>query len=213
MISAPRVLLAEGDEPTRVGLRLVIAAAGICVVAELGTREAAAAAKEPFDVALVAADLPGGGIEAIRDLSERLPAMKFIVLTADLNGEELVTAVRAGAAGYLPKSMNLERLPYVINGVLKGEVALPRLHTHHLLDKLRGRESDRVRISARASSPISDREWQVLVLLGEGSSTVEMSQRLRISEVTVRRHISSLVSKLEVPGRSAAAAVWDPPTD
>jgi DNA-binding NarL/FixJ family response regulator len=213
MISAPRVLLAESDEPTRVGLRLVIAAAGICVVAELGTREETAAAKEPFDVALVAADLPGGGIEAVRDLSERLPAMKFIVLTAELNGGELVTAVRAGAAGYLPKSMNLERLPYVINGVLEGEVALPRRHTHHLLDKLRGREGDRVRISARASSPISDREWQVLVLLGEGSSTVEMAQRLRISEVTVRRHISSLVGKLDVPGRSGAAAVLHPPAD
>jgi DNA-binding NarL/FixJ family response regulator len=109
--------------------------------------------------------------------------------------------------------MNLERLPYVINRVLEGEVALPRRHTRHLLDKLRGRESDRVRISARASSPISDREWQVLVLLGEGSSTVEMAQRLRISEVTVRRHISSLVGKLDVPGRSGAAAVLHPPAD
>jgi len=209
MTSAPRVLLAESDEPTRVGLRLVMAAAGIQVVAELGTREAAAAANEPFDVALVAADLPGGGIEAVRDLSERLPATKLIVLTADPNGGELVTAVRAGAVGYRPKSMNLERLPYVIKGVREGEVALPRRHTHKLL----GRESERARVSARASSPISDREWQVLILLGEGFSTVEMAQRLRISEVTVRRHISSLVGKLDVPGRTAAAAVLDPPAD
>src|SRR5215210_1361805 len=104
MVSAPRVLLAESDEPTRVGLRLVLAAAGISVVAELGTREEAVAAKGPFDVALVAADLRGGGIEAVRDLSERLPAMKFIVLTAELNGGELAAAVRAGAAGSLPKS-------------------------------------------------------------------------------------------------------------
>jgi DNA-binding NarL/FixJ family response regulator len=215
MTSAPRVLLAESDEPTRVGLRLVMAAAGIRVVAEVRTRAAttAAAANEPFDVALVATDLPGGGIEAVRDLNERLPATKLIALTPDPRGPELVAAVRAGAAGYLPKSMNLERLPYVISGVLEGEVALPRRHTHELLDELRGRESERVRVSARASSPISDREWQVLVLLGEGSSTVEMAQRLRISEVTVRRHISSLVGKLDVPDRTAAAAVLDPRGD
>jgi DNA-binding NarL/FixJ family response regulator len=209
MTSAPRVLLAESDEPTRVGLRLAMAAAGIRVVAELRTRAAtvAAAAREPFDVALVATDLPGGGIEAVRDLNERLPATKIIVLTADPHGGELIAAVRAGAAGYLPKSISLERLPYVINGVLEGEVALPRRHTHQLLDELRARESERVRVSAAASSPLSDREWQVLALLGEGFSTVEMAQRLHISEVTVRRHISSLVGKLDVPGRSAAAAV------
>jgi DNA-binding NarL/FixJ family response regulator len=215
MTSAPRVLLAESDEPTRVGLRLVMAAAGIRVVAEVRTRAdtMAAAASKPFDVALVATDLPGGGIEAVRDLSERLPATKLIVLTPDPDGGELVAAVRAGAAGYLPKSMSLERLPYVINGILEGEVALPRRHTRQLLDELRGRESERVRISARASSPLSDREWQVLALLGEGYSTVEMAQRLRISEVTVRRHISSLVGKLDVTGRSAAAAVLNRPAD
>jgi DNA-binding NarL/FixJ family response regulator len=182
-------------------------------VAELATREATAASMEPFDLALVAADLPGGGIEAVRDLSERLPATKLIVLTPDPDGGELVMAVRAGAGGYLSKSMSLERLPHVINRVLEGEVAFPRRHTHQLLEALRGRESERVRVSAGASSPISDREWQVLVLLGEGSSTVEMAQRLRISEVTVRRHISSLVAKLDVPGRSGAAAVLHPPAD
>jgi len=211
MTFAPRVLLAESDEPTREGLRIVIAAAGIRVVAELATRDATAAATEPFDVALIDADLPGGGIEAVRELNERLPAARLIVLTRDPDGGELVMAVRAGAVGYLPKSMSLARLPHVINRVLEGEVALPRRHTHQLLEALRGRESERVRVSAGASSPISDREWQVLVLLGEGSSTAEMAQRLHISEVTVRRHISSLVGKLDVPGRSGAAAVLHPP--
>ena len=83
----------------------------------------------------------------------------------------------------------------------------PRQYTQHLLDELRGREIDRTRVAAHANAALTDREWEVLRLLGEGASTAQMAQRLGISEVTVRRHVSSVVGKLGVSDRAGAAGV------
>ena len=90
---------------------------------------------------------------------------------------------------------------------MRGEVALPRQYTERLLDELRGREIDRARVAAHANAALTDREWDVLRLLGEGASTAQMAQRLGISEVTVRRHVSSVVAKLGVSDRAGAAGV------
>jgi DNA-binding NarL/FixJ family response regulator len=202
-----RVLLAERDEPMRAGLRLSLARAGIEVVAEATTSAAtveAALAQRP-DVALVAADLAGGGVEAVRSLCEAVPGSRVVVLSADPRGSELLAAVLAGAAGYLPKDVSVERLPHVIRGVVEGEVALPRRHAEHLLEELRRRDLRRTRVSARTGTKLTDREWEVLDMLGENASTAEMARRLRISQVTVRRHVSALLGKLDVADRAGAA--------
>jgi len=91
-------------------------------------------------------------------------------------------------------------------------VALPRRHTQHLLDALRGRDVRRAAVSARADSPITDREWEVVQLLADGASTAEVAHQLRISAVTVRRHASSVQRKLGVADRASLAALIDPPT-
>ena len=207
MTSPTRILLAEGDAPTRAGLRLAVADAGFDVVAEAAAHAAAvdAALTHRPDVALVAADLQDGGIETTRRIVGELPAIKVIVLSADPGGEELLAAVLAGAAGYLAKDMSLARLPDAIRGVVEGEVALPRRHAQHLLEELRGRDLLRVRVAARTDAALTDREWEVFQLLGEDASTAEMSQRLRISQVTVRRHVSTLLGKLGVGDRESAA--------
>ena len=203
----PRILLAEGDRPTRVGLRVAVRRAGFELVDEAGSlaEALAAASRQSPDVAMIATDLPGDGIEATRRLVNLYPRVRVIVLSAQLDGDELLEAVLAGAAGYLAKDMSLDRLPHAIQGVLAGEVALPRLHVDKLLAELRRRDAARERIAARTGASLTDREWEVLQLLGEGASTATIAERLRISQVTARRHISTLLAKLGVSDRGAAA--------
>jgi DNA-binding NarL/FixJ family response regulator len=204
-----RVLLAERDGATRAGLRLSLLGAGLEVVAEAGERDTAIAAalEHGPDVALVSTDLPGGGIEAAHAIAATLPATKVIMLSPRPDGQELLVCVLAGVAGYLSKEISVDRLPEAIKAVLRGEVALPRLHTQHLLDELRGRDTERTLVAAQANAALTDREWEVLRLLGDDASTAEMAHGLGISEVTVRRHVSSLLGKLGVADRAAAARV------
>jgi DNA-binding NarL/FixJ family response regulator len=203
----PRVLLAEGDRPTRAGLRVAVRRAGLDMVDEAGSLAEAlvAAGEHRPDVALIAADLAGGGIETTRRLLSLYPSVRVIVLSHELGGDELLEAVLAGATGYLAKDMSLERLPNAIRGVLVGEVALPRLHADKLLAEVRGRNAARERVAARTGARLTDREWDVLQLLAEDASTAEIAQRLRISQVTARRHISGVVAKLGVADRASAA--------
>jgi DNA-binding NarL/FixJ family response regulator len=205
-VTAPRVLLADADAPTRVGLRMAVQSAGFDVVAEVEDAESAltAALAQSPDLALVAARLPGGGIEATGHIAILRPGIRLIVVTAQPTGDELVAAVLAGAAGYV-SDIRPERLPEALRAVLRGEVAIPRRFSGYLLDELRGRRGRRAALSPRASTELSEREWQVLELLGEGASTAVMASRLSISEVTVRRHVSAVVAKLGVRDRAAAA--------
>lgn len=203
----PRILLAEGDRPTRAGLRVAVRRVGFEAIDEAGSLgEALAAADEHHpDVALIAADLAGGGAETVRRLVNLYPKVRVIVLSSALSGDELLEAVLAGATGYVAKDISLDRLPHAIRGVIAGEVALPRLHAGRLLAELRRRDAARERIAALSGASLTDREWEVLQLLGDGASTAVISQRLRISQVTARRHISTLLAKLGVGDRASAA--------
>ena len=208
-------MLAEGDAPTRAGLRLAIRGAGFELIADVDRHDAAlrAALEHRPEIALVAADLPNGGIETIRDLLELDLRLKVIALSARPTGEELLAAVLAGAAGYLSKDMSPTRLPHAIRGVLNGEVALPRRHTDHLLAALRERSVRRLRLTAMSGAGLTDREWEVLQLLADGESTAEIAGRLRISQVTVRRHISTVVGKLGVSDRASAVGLLSRSSD
>jgi DNA-binding NarL/FixJ family response regulator len=103
LVSTPRVVLADNDAPTRVGLRVALGADGFDVVAEAPDAEAAISAAlelEP-DAVLVAAALPGGGIEAARRIVAGLPRVRVVIVSDDPGGEELLNAVLAGASGHL----------------------------------------------------------------------------------------------------------------
>ena len=206
---APRVVLADADAPTRVGTRVALDSAGFDVVAEAAEAGAAVTAALELQphAAMLAASLPGGGIDAARQIAAQRPNVSLVIVSDRPSGEELLEAVLAGASGYLGRDVSEQRLPTVLHAVLAGEVALPRRHSRHLIEALRGRHVTRAIVTARARSPISDREWEVLQLLADGVSTADIAHRLRISAVTVRRHVSSILTKLELPDRLSAVAL------
>jgi DNA-binding NarL/FixJ family response regulator len=203
------VLIAEPDAPTRAGLRLLLNRSGFAVAAEASGADAAveAAVDRRIELVLLAADLPGGGIDAARRISARLPFGRVVVFTEKPTAEELVAAVEAGAVGYLGKDVAADRLPRVLMALLEGEVAFPRRHTGHLIDALRGQAARRALVVSRTGARLSAREWEVLELLAADASTAEIAQRLAISQVTVRRHVSSLLAKLGAADRAGAVAM------
>jgi DNA-binding NarL/FixJ family response regulator len=200
-----RVLVADGQAPMRVGLRGVLEAGGLEVCAEAQDAEGAveASRRERPDVCLIDAELPGGGVVAVRALARTLPDSPVVVMAPALDERQAFEALRAGAAGYLLKDMNPARLPMALVGVLHGEAALPRTLTARLIEHYRG--SDRRRLPRLGNREVlTERERDVLEMLVEGSSSGEIAQRLGISAVTVRRHVSEVVRKLEVADRGAA---------
>jgi DNA-binding NarL/FixJ family response regulator len=203
------VLLADADAPTRVGLRMALRSTGFDVVGETGdadeTRDAVVDTSP--DLVVLSSDLPGGGLDVMSEIAVTRPGVRLVLLTGQPSSGELLEAVLAGASGYLSRDIDPDRLPAALKGILAGEVALPRRHSARLLDELRSRRTQRAAVSAHADSEITDREWEVLQLLGEDRTTGQMARRLRISEVTVRRHVSKVVAKLGVRDRGAAAAL------
>lgn len=201
----PKVLLADGHAPTRAGIKRAIEPHGLRVVAEVSSAEEAlssAIAQRP-DVCVLAVELPGGGIEAARMIKHALPSTKIVMMTAAARDEDLFASLRAGAQGYLPMSTSADRLPHAILGVVGGEAALPRALTGRLISEFRERGSRRrlrLRIGGREAE-LTSREFEVLDRLRKHERTAEIASRLDISEVTVRRHVSSLLRKLGMPDR------------
>jgi DNA-binding NarL/FixJ family response regulator len=199
---SPTVLIAFADASLRTGLRMTLASAGFGVVAEVSSADAAAAAAEAEqpELVLVSADLPGGAIGAVRELSAHA---RVVVFTRNRSGEELLAAVQAGAAGYLGEDVSQARLPAILRGVLDGEVALPRRESQQLLDAIRGRDARHAAIASRAAAALTSRELEVLDLLVAEVPTGEIARRLGVSQVTVRRHVSAVLRKLTLPSRAA----------
>jgi DNA-binding NarL/FixJ family response regulator len=208
------VLLADDHVPTRAGVRSILEDAGMRVVAEVGTGAAAVASalEHRPDVCLLDVQMPGGGIQAAAEISEQLPDVAIVMLAADVTDEDLMRSLRAGARGYLLKDSDPERLPETLTGLLHGEAALPRRLVMRVIDELHARERRRRIPRLRpGAAELTEREWEVLDLLSKELSTREVARRLDISEVTVRRHLSSVMTKLSVDSRAEALELLSPP--
>ena len=202
------MLLADDDVPTRTGVRLALESANLRVVAEVATAQAAvteALRLEP-DVCLLAIHLPGGGIEATKRIRDALPKIKIVMLTGSERDEDLFGSLRAGADGYLMASTSFSRLPHAIRGVVSGEAALPRQMTARLIREYRdrGRRPVPKLLVMGRTIELTVREFEVLERLRKHERTGEIAGQLGISEITVRRHISSALQKLGVSSRRGA---------
>lgn len=202
------MLLADDDAPTRMGVRLALEAADLRVVAEVATAQAAVteALRLRPDVCLLAIHLPGGGIEATKRIRDALPRTKIVMLTGSERDEDLFGSLRAGADGYLMASTSVHRLPHAIRGVVNGEAALPRQMTARLIREYRDRGRrpvPRLVVMGRTIE-LTVREFEVLERLRKREHTGEIAVQLGISDITVRRHVSTALRKLGVSSRSDA---------
>jgi two-component system nitrate/nitrite response regulator NarL len=204
-VSHPRVVIADVHPPTRRGVRLALENGGfiVCAEAETGSGAIAAALRDPPDVCLLDVDMPGGGIEAAATIRSQLPQTQVVMLTAAGNDADLFAALEAGASGYLLKEMNPAGLGRTLRGVLRGEAALPRALTARLITEFCAR-ARQPSLSRRSRTDLTSREWEVVDCLREGLSTRCIAKRLVITETTVRRHVGSILKKLDVSSREAA---------
>jgi DNA-binding NarL/FixJ family response regulator len=205
-IKTIKVLLADPNAPARAGVRQALARPDFEVVAEAGDADACVelAARLRPDICLIEVRLPGGGVRAARSIATRIHETAVVMLTASDSETDFFDAMRAGAAGYLLKGTDPERLPHALRGVVAGESAIPRKLLPRLLDEFRGQAGRRVTVGGGRGPKLTAREWEVLELMREGLSTRAIAGRLFVSEVTVRRHVSGVLRKLDVPDRAAA---------
>jgi DNA-binding NarL/FixJ family response regulator len=198
------LVLGDDQVATRLGVKRAVEPSGFRVVGEATSAAEALALclEQRPDGCVLATRIPGNGIEAARSIKQALPDTRIVMLSASDRGEDLFSALRAGADGYLLMTMAPTRLPQAIRGVMNGEAALPRELTAQLIREFRERGSRRrVAVSADRSVELTAREFEVLERLRRRERTVEVAARLGIAEVTVRRHVASIVQKLGAPNR------------
>ena len=119
----------------------------------------------------------------------------------------MVDAIRAGASGYLVKSMDPDRIAHALRGVLAGEAAIPRFLMAELVRDLQTLGRQHVVAGRHGRADLTSREWEILGLMCDGLSGPNIAERLYISPVTVRRHSSEVVRKLGVRDRQEAIAL------
>jgi DNA-binding NarL/FixJ family response regulator len=211
-VSAVRVIIADDHALTRLGVRAALEGQGFELVGEAGdaTEAVAVAVREHPDVALLDIHMPGDGIKAARRIATAVPTAAVVMLTVSAADEDLLDAFRAGAVGYLPKDMDFSRLPDALRGVLSGQAAVPREYMARVLHHLRetGRTA-RIPIRGHLGVTFTSREAEVAQLLRERLTTVQMAERLFVSQATVRSHIGAILRKLGVQSRDEAVGLLE----
>ncbi|MDI9883365.1 response regulator transcription factor [Streptomyces sp. HNM0645] len=178
------------------------------VVGEAGTAEQAlmrVPALRP-QVAVLDVRLPDGdGVTVCRELRSRMPELSCLILTSFDDEEALLDSIMAGASGYVLKQIQGTDLVSAVRTVAAGQSLLDPSATTRLMTRLR---------QARAPEPepgalpgLTDREREILALIGEGLTNRQIGQRLYLAEKTVKNHISRLLAKLGVERRIQAAVI------
>jgi DNA-binding NarL/FixJ family response regulator len=205
----PSVVLADDEPLTRTELRRLLEGAGFEVKGEAGDAEAAIeiCERERPQLCLLEPKMPGGGIRVIRGILRGAPGTLTVVLTALEDRDEMVDAIRAGAAGYLVKSMDPDRIAHALRGALAGEAAIPRFLMADLVRDLQTVSRQRVIAGRHGRAELTTRESEILGLMCDGLSGPSIAKRLFLSPVTVRRHRAEVVRKLGVRNRQEAVTL------
>ncbi len=204
-----RVIIVDDDPRVRRAVRDALQDAGIIVIAEAGNGEDAVALSAHYspDVVLMDIVMPGmDGITATRRLLERAPSVKVLVLSAAEDDDLGMLCLRSGAAGFLSKSAGVSSLPRALTATRDGEVVISQRLTAKLVDRLRRLPADGAGMRP-VRSPLTAREWEVLDLLCQQSSTEQIAADLVLSPETVRSHVKNILRKLEVGSRKQAVDV------
>ncbi|MFI7291315.1 response regulator [Streptomyces anulatus] len=204
-----RVFLLDDHEVVRRGVRDLLGdEADISVVGEAGTAEQALTripALRP-DVAVLDVRLPdGNGVDVCRELRSRMPDLACLMLTSFDDEEALLDAVMAGASGYVLKLIQGGDLVAAVRTVGSGRSMLDPSAAARLMSRLRG--DGREESEGDALYGLTDRERDILALIGDGLTNREIGLRLYLAEKTIKNHISRLLAKLGVERRVQAAVI------
>ena len=209
MSQAIRVVIADDQRVVREGLAMVLGLLdGVEVVgaASDGNEAVALAVDLRPDVVLMDLRMPRcDGIEATRQLRERQPATKVVVLTTYADDESVIEAFRAGARGYLTKDAGGEEIRQALRRVLDDDAVIDPAVQHHLVDAIA--TAAPAPAQSRPSAPrlpdgLTPREAEVLSLIATGLSNAEIAARLVVSEGTVKSHINHLFAKIDARDRA-----------
>ena len=203
-----KLLICDDQEVVREGLRAILGTApGLEVIDVVGNGAEAveAVAEHEPDVVLMDLNMPiKNGVQATREITATYPDTKVLVLTTYDAEEWVVDAIRAGAAGYMLTDAPREQLVAAIKGTASGAT--------HVDPAVAGNLFSLVATSADLPSTsiaekLSERELDVLRLLGKGLSNGEIAAQLFLSEGTVRNYVSAVLAKLQVADRTQAAVL------
>lgn len=192
-----RIMIVDDHMVMRMGLAYAASAQpDIRVVAEVESGEDAIEAYRVHtpDVVILDLRMPGlSGLETIRALRAEFHDARIVIFSNYARGEEIYQAMKAGAAGFVVKNMDLAQLLDAIRKVHAGERYIP--------------PDLAVRMSERILSPLSERETAVLALIAKGRSNKEIASALNVTEGTVKLHVTNILTKLEVNTRTEALVV------
>jgi DNA-binding NarL/FixJ family response regulator len=202
-----RLLVVDDHEVVRQGLvSLLDRREHFQVVAEAGTAAEAVEMARKFEPDLVVMDvrLPdGSGIEACREIRSEFPATRVVILTSYPDEEAVLSAIIAGASGYLLKQIRSRDLVSALESVGRGESLLDPAVTEKVLDRVRriatGTYTDEM-------AQLTQQEQKILLLVAEGKTNKEIASEVFLSDKTVKNYVSSILSKLNLERRAQAAA-------
>jgi DNA-binding NarL/FixJ family response regulator len=202
-----RIMVVDDHEVVRQGLvALLDRRRDFTVVAEAGTVAESIAAAERLKPDLVVMDvrLPdGSGIEACREIRSEMPETRVVMLTSYPDEEAVLSAIIAGASGYLLKQIRGRDLVAALEAIGRGESLLDPAVTERVLERVRraasGGEHDEL-------AELTPQERKILLLVAEGKTTKEIAGEVFLSDKTVKNYVSSILSKLNLQRRAQAAA-------
>jgi two-component system, NarL family, response regulator DegU len=165
------------------------------------------------DVILLDIDAPSlSGLKIGKSLIQRYPAIRLVVMTSEINNDELFEVIRIGAAAYLDKKSNIQELEGIIRRVSRGEypindslLATPTV-AEHVLKQFQEMVSMGMSVES-VTAPLTNRETQILRYVADGNSNKKIAQILDISEQTIKNHVSSILRKLNANDRAHAVVL------
>lgn len=204
-----RVMLADDEALIRAGIRLVLQnAADIEIVAEAtdGHEAVELVRRHRVDVALLDVRMArGDGLAAAAEIRRLVPRTQVVMLTTFGEDETVAAALRAGAAGFLLKDTPPDDIIQAVRVAARGEAILSPRITRQLIDRYVGPEDTRAEHATRRLGALTNKEREVVVLIGDGLSNGEIARSLLISEGTAKAHVSRILTKLGCTNRVQAA--------